>query len=150
MSRNRSLAITLAFGVTALCAAAAVAIFSWPEEAMKRFDTVWFRIVLLLVCTLLAALIGVELYSLWHDPPAKRMIRHLVVYVMGVGGLSSVSPFGLLGLQKFQGFGIEVTAQDATSATALSIGMTFLALIILGVVYVLCCVFIPDTESPSK
>jgi drug/metabolite transporter (DMT)-like permease len=113
MSRNQSLALALLAITAVVCGAVAIAVISWPEEALKRYDTAWLRAILLLVASLLSALLAVELYGLWHDPTALRMTRQSIRYVKAVGTVGSLGPMGLFGLQKFDGWGVAITLQEA-------------------------------------
>jgi hypothetical protein len=55
----------------AIWAVAAVCVIILPDQLIGQFDSRWFRAILLAVCCLLSAFIGIELYGLWHDrPPA--------------------------------------------------------------------------------
>lgn len=138
MSRNRSLALAL-MGISAVAFfAAAIAILVWPEETLKRYDTAWLRAILSITSGFVIILIAIELYNLWHDPPALRMTRHVMHYVMGIGATGTLGPISLFGLQKFEGFGISVTLQEVGVTSGLIFIATVAALILLNQHYTQC------------
>jgi hypothetical protein len=138
MTRNRSIALGLTILVAVVSATAAVAVICWPEESLRRFDTAWLRAILLLGCSLFASLVALNLYTLWYDPPAIRMMKYAMYFIMGAGSIASITPFGLKGVQRFQGLGVEITTQEAGNATAVCLAVTFSALFFFAILYCVC------------
>lgn len=127
MTRNQSIAVSLTLVVAVLAAVAGVTVFLIPTETLARIDTRLLRGLLFLCIALFAALVGLNLYGLWYDPPPVRMARRIIHYVMAVGATATLSPFALLGLQRFEGFGIIITVQEASLCSAVTISSCFVA-----------------------
>jgi hypothetical protein len=109
-----------------------------PEQPLRAINTGWLRFALFLVCFLLGSGIMLHLYGLFYDPPPARLTRYALYYVMGLGMTASISPVGLLGVQRVHVLDVEITAQEAGLTSVLSLAVTFTAIFLLVKHYTYC------------